>query len=132
MYSYNWETHEAGKRHQLNLESQPNLDAADLIPMEDQRALHTCDLCHSIIPNGMWSAHLNSRRHASAVKFAQYRAVLDDAERDKNGIEIDASLDFGIVEPADARNGLSCIARLKPSAPHSKFTLLQAKLQPNT
>lgn len=123
-----WEQHVAGLRHRIAVAERDNADP--IIPVEAEAALgqRLCDLCSSSIPDQLWGQHLQSRRHISRERFAAFRAVLDEAERDKNGLVIEGSFDFGIVEPGLAGAGKTSAVSIKATTPHIKIQLVQARL----
>lgn len=61
-------------------------------------------------------------------KFASFKVVLDDAEKDKHGITLDAEFDFGIVEIPVATKGIVIRGTISITIPSSRITLIEIKL----
>jgi helicase MOV-10 len=58
----------------------------------------------------------------------QFRAALDEAEKDKNAITVEGVTDFGFVAPKTAKQGLLCDLIMRSSEPSGRSVLIEAKL----
>jgi helicase MOV-10 len=61
-------------------------------------------------------------------KLSAFNAVLDEAERDKNGINIEGAFDFDIITPTLGGMGTSVTPVIKMAIPHSRVTLVEINL----
>ena len=87
-----------------------------------------CDLCQTHLADANWNDHVRGRNHKRMEKVSAFNALLDEAERDKNGITIEGSFDFDIVTPSVSSVGLSVTPIIKMVMPHSRVTLVEANL----
>lgn len=92
-------------------------------------SMKTCELCDVSVRSTDWEYHCRSRRHKSAEKVAEYKGVLDNAERDKKGVQVEGSFDFGTLELSHAKSGASCLAKIKTVKGLSRYRLTEAKIQ---
>ncbi|PFH46786.1 hypothetical protein AMATHDRAFT_50790 [Amanita thiersii Skay4041] len=126
MSTSNWEQHIEGKRHIRHAERR-RISAY----IEPQLATSVpgqifCEICMRVVRR--WDRHLESQGHKKKEAFISYKAALDEAEKDKNGIIIDGNLDFGIVDPSEWREGSSVTVTLKTITPNLRVRLEDWKL----
>ena len=122
--SSTWNQHIKGSKHQKKAKSDnvtPNVEPLQGIDLKGEKY---CDVCKQTIPARAWERHLSGSRHKMREKYTSYRAVLDEAEKDKNGIIVEGSFDFGIVEPTRAATGAALTVVLKTSTPNLRVKLV--------
>lgn len=127
--TYSWGAHVAGRRH---------IDAAALkgispdlegqLVTTDTTDRNFCDLCRTHVPIYLWARHSSTLHHTRQERYAAFKAVLDEAERDKNGVTVEGSFDFDIVDSIVAHNGLTIRPMIKVAMPQSKIALVQIRL----
>ncbi|KAF8067810.1 hypothetical protein FPV67DRAFT_1159022 [Lyophyllum atratum] len=90
---------------------------------------HTfCVTCNVHIQDIHWEHHLKNARHLEKERFAVFKVVLDEAEKDKHGVNVAGDFDFGIVEVADATRGKIARGTIKTTNPSSRVTLISIRL----
>jgi helicase MOV-10 len=125
----NWESHITGKRHARAAKRQGVSTAVEGERIvTDVQGLKYCDLCRTHIREAQWGAHTLTRAHKRQERFSAFKAVVDEAERDKNGITIEGSTDFDIIAPTASPTGLSLTLVIKMIIPQSKVTLAEVNL----
>jgi helicase MOV-10 len=127
--SYNWSSHTSSRKHTKAASLQ---GASPLIEGErittDIEGRKYCDLCRIHTPEAQWHTHTRSRTHKRLERFSSFRAALDEAERDKNGITIEGPTDFDIISPDVSITGVSLTLAIKMALPHLKVTLVGVSL----
>ncbi|TFK41436.1 RNA helicase [Crucibulum laeve] len=123
-----WTIHVRSKRHRTTAASKGVSAVVDPVEGGDIAGQRFCDLCRTTVPDAAWGRHILSLRHTRAELYAKYRTALDEAEKDKNGVVIEGTLDFSVVEPTVAAVGTRCPLVVKCSLPFSKVVLLEANL----
>lgn len=103
--------------------------SAKVEPEEGQLPAHLklCVVCDRIIPFNSWQPHINGAPHRKMQTFVSYRAAYEEAEKDKNGIEVshaDDGVDFNVVEVVDATAGVNQHVIVTNTVPQSR---IQAK-----
>lgn len=125
----NWESHQAGLSHRTAAQSQ---NTSSLVEPEqivgDVPGQKFCDLCQRLIAAQFWSRHLQSESHHKKERYAAFKSLLDEAEKDKNGVTVDGVFDFGILEPQDASVGRITRPTWKNTVPSSTIILKSAVL----
>jgi helicase MOV-10 len=61
-------------------------------------------------------------------KYTAFKAAIDEAEKDKNGITMPTNLDFGIVDDSAAQRGVDAEHSIKTLVPTSTVLLVSAEL----
>jgi len=61
-------------------------------------------------------------------RYASFKSVLDEAEKEKNGVAIEGEVDLGILEPAIASKGKTTTLKISSNVPSAKITLVSVKL----
>lgn len=126
--SAGWNQHKRGKRHQELAETQQmsaDIEPDLVLPAET----HTfCNICQTSIAKHIWRGHLQGRMHLAKEKYAAYKTVLEDTEKEKNGITIEGDTDFGILEPAVSANGKAISLKILSTIPSAKIVLISVKL----
>jgi helicase MOV-10 len=123
-----WPAHLANARH-CKAAAQQHLDAQITPELAEVRGSTWCSICSTHIPQKALSRHLSTRRHDSKRQFASYKVALEETEKDKHGITISTNGDFGIVDGAAARAGLTAALLVENSVPISRITIVDAKLE---
>ena len=90
-----------------------------------------CDLCEMEVDNGRWDFHLGTSKHLSRFNFVQYKAALEKAEADKQGITIEGVFDFDCISPQSAKSGVERLITIRASEDHARCILLSIK-QPSS
>ncbi|KAF6757649.1 RNA helicase [Ephemerocybe angulata] len=128
MAAKDWDPHVRGRRHRSTATIagvSPSIEPEEgVAPGTDEY----CPICKFFVKPWLWARHTQGPTHLRKEKFLQYRSVLDEAERDKNGICIEGDGEFGIVPPAEAENGLEADIFLKSTEPLGNSVLVAAKL----
>ncbi|KAA1476102.1 P-loop containing nucleoside triphosphate hydrolase protein [Dentipellis sp. KUC8613] len=126
----NWAGHIRAKGHLNKAKAQGVDPRTD--PVEPSNGAisgtQVCNVCHCGVPQRFWAAHFNGPTHRRAEQFLAYKAVYDDAAKDKHGVTIShiEGLDFGIVEVADvprARKELT----IETTIPRAQVKILSIK-----
>jgi helicase MOV-10 len=123
-----WNQHIAGQKHIACAMVQalaPNIEPEEATANDGQI---NCGICQRIVPRAAWNQHLLSIGHQRKEAFTKYKAALDEAEKDKNGVSIQGTFDFDFVDPAVGAMGLQSTVAIKTSLPFSKSVLVEAKL----
>lgn len=123
-----WDQYKEGKRHwrqansrQIDIYIEPDI----VLPPET----HTfCNLCQTSIFTQFWQSHLWSCNHLTREKYTAFKTVMDEAEKEKNGVTIKGDLDFGILEPAISANGKAVSLKILSTVPLAKIVLVSVKL----
>ena len=126
-----WDKHVSGLKH-IGTATNKGV-SSDVRPEEGILPAHLrlCVPCDRIIPKTAWSAHLNGAPHRKMQTFVTYRAAFEEAEKDKNGIEIshgEDGVDFDVVEVANATAGVNKHVIIKNTVPQSRIEVLQVRL----
>jgi helicase MOV-10 len=123
-----WTAHLNGKKHQKRARDMGV--SADVTPHQatttEQFAI--CEVCKVQIRHDMLPQHTQSRRHKGRETFMQYRAVLDEAEKDKNGLVVEGGGDLGFLDPVSTRGKLCFTVYIQSTLPFGKSELRDAKL----
>ena len=123
-----WDQHIAGQKHIARAKAQalaPNIEPEEATTNNGQR---NCSICQQIVRSKAQNQHLLSVKHRRKEAFIKYKAALDAAEKDKNGVLIEGTFDFDFVDPAVGAMGLQSTMTIKTSLPFSKSVLVQGKL----
>lgn len=99
--------HINGQRHIGRLRLQGNSVHPDQVIVIDTQGSYECEVCEGTF----WAkknAHIRSERHRKKERFLAIRATLDEAEKDKHGVEVlpagRNAFDFGILDRNKAGN----------------------------
>ena len=123
-----WSLHVAGQKHVALAMAQglaPNIEPEEATANDGER---NCGICQQFVRGVAWGQHLLSFKHQRKEAFTKYKAALDEAEKDKNGVSIEGIFDFDFVDPAMGAMGLQSTMTIKTSLPFSKSVLVEAKL----
>ena len=129
IFGRDWDAHVSGSRHRAAAAQQrvvPQVEPEAVV--DDIPGNSYCDLCQRHVPVHSWATHSRSPKHQNKEKYAAFKAVLNEAEKDKNGVMILGELDFDIVDSLDAKAGVTCSAFIKTIIPTSKIILVEMKL----
>lgn len=123
-----WEQHIQGRNHRRKADG-----AGVPIEVAPQPAVSTafataCDLCQVVVPNHDWNQHISSSNHQLHEQFSRYTIAVEESETDKNGVVVEGSFDFDIIDPSVAAVGKELTATIKALQASSKCVLLEAKL----
>jgi helicase MOV-10 len=66
------------------------------------------------------------------IDRAAFKAVIKNAEKNKNGVIVDGELDFGIIEQNEVAKSLQRVVRIQPEAPSTKILFASVKLNMNS
>ncbi|KAI0048937.1 P-loop containing nucleoside triphosphate hydrolase protein [Auriscalpium vulgare] len=125
-----WQLHLRGKRHEL-LAQQGGVSSdvqPEAVPVRAGEVL--CELCDVVVTAERWERHTNQRTHKSKEKYAAYKAVFDDASKDKNGVSLShgGGIDYGVVELPEAIRGVMVQLTIKTAVPLSTIRIVQIRL----
>ncbi|TFY71299.1 hypothetical protein EVG20_g1692 [Dentipellis fragilis] len=102
-----WVKHTHAKSHKNKAQAQgvdPRVEPVEISGAAPS-GTQFCNICRCIVPQHYWASHIIGRNHRRTEQFLAYKAVYDDAAKDKHGITVshlEEGLDFGVVEVADA------------------------------
>lgn len=130
MASWDWDGHVQGWHHTkaaadagVSPDTEP--ESASLISDE---ASQECSICKYSVKTSLWTTHTQSFSHQKAEKFHKYRAMMDEAEKDKKGLRVEGEVDLGYVEPEDAGKGVEMDLTIRSDEEVGKVVLFEAKL----
>lgn len=124
----NWQSHISGKRHHNQSAAKgtsPVVEPHEATAINGERYCYTCKLG---IEERRWNRHLQSPKHKKREAFTSYRAALDEAEKEKNGIIVEGDLDFGFIDPAQTTGEARRNITLKTNTPNLRVRLLSLGL----
>ncbi|KAF5351162.1 hypothetical protein D9756_008289 [Leucocoprinus leucothites] len=126
--SGSWSSHKRGKPHRKNAKSKGldvHLEPDPVVPLNT----HTfCTICQTSIATDYWQPHIRGRSHLAKERYTAFKSVLDEAEKDKNGVAIEGEVDFGILEPTVAATGKTTALKISSTVPLAKIVLVSVKL----
>lgn len=126
--SESWTNHKSAKPHRNKAKSKGldvNLEPDPVVPSNT----HTfCTICQLSIVTFLWHSHIHGRSHLTKERYASFKSVLDEAEKEKNGVAIEGEVDLGILEPAIASKGKTTTLKISSNVPSAKITLVSVKL----
>jgi helicase MOV-10 len=124
-----WEHHIRERVHQRKADGTrvPPVDVAPQ-PAISTATATVCDLCQIIISNRFWNEHLNSRNHKLHEQRSRYMTAVELSETDKNGVVVEGSFDFEVIDAPLAKVGKELTATIRDSQHSFRFVLLEAKL----
>jgi len=101
-----WNAHLRSRSH-AHSACQNGVNPSAVTPEDVQRiANHTlCVTCQEHIRDRYWDRHVRSQKHLEKERFATFQVVLDDAEKNKNGVTLEGDFDFGFVDLAETSVG---------------------------
>ncbi|VDC03813.1 unnamed protein product [Peniophora sp. CBMAI 1063] len=101
--SKTWLQHLESGRHKDRATEQsrsPDVQPEEVPVPNDHRM---CTACGYVVPIQRWSQHIRKQAHARRELFHSFKAVLDDAAKDRNGVTVSKpdGIDFGVVNPGE-------------------------------
>ncbi|KAG6846206.1 hypothetical protein H0H93_015421, partial [Arthromyces matolae] len=123
-----WKAHIRSRKHTnvaIRQGLQPKAVVAEEAADVPQHTL--CLTCSVHIHNKDWDRHLKTNKHLEKERFAAFRVVLDEAEKDKQGVSVDGEFDFGIISPGDT-NDKVVRGAITVNNPTSRIALVDARL----
>jgi len=126
--SESWVQHKNAQRHRNKAKLKgldANLEPDPVVPSNT----HTfCTVCHLSITTFRWHSHIHGRSHLAKERYASFKSVLDEAEKEKNGVAIEGQVDLGILEPGVVTIGKTTTLKISSNVPSAKITLVSVKL----
>ncbi|KZV62178.1 hypothetical protein PENSPDRAFT_258235 [Peniophora sp. CONT] len=124
--SRNWHEHVASTKHKTKAAERgmdPDVEPEEA-PVPEGHQM--CTTCGYTVPTIQWAKHVQWQSHRRREQFHSFKAVLDDAAKDRNGITISQyeGVDFGIVEPGEFPR-VTLILKLED--PRARIRLLEVK-----
>lgn len=123
MPSCNWSAHLRGIRHR-SAAKRLGVSAAVEPEQFDIPGFQFCITCNINISDYHWERHTQSKKHHSKLRFSNYQTAIEEAEKDKHEVSVSGGFDFGIVEPSDARTGITVNGTIKNNSPSSQVGLV--------
>jgi helicase MOV-10 len=124
-----WDMHAAGRRHRNRVRENGGVDVEpeELGARDGDR---TCGVCGYAVPADRWASHIVQTAHRRRETYQSMQSVLDDASKDRNGINIshNEGLDFGIVEVVNASRGVRVELVTRLTDPMARIKLLDVKV----
>jgi helicase MOV-10 len=123
-----WTAHLNGKKHQKRAKVMGV--SAVVTPHQATTTEHfaLCEVCNVQMRHDVLPRHIQSRKHKGRETFMRYRAVLDEAEKDKNGLVVEGGGDLGFLDPVTTRGKLCFTVYIQSTLPFGKSELREAKL----
>ncbi|KAH6905317.1 RNA helicase [Coprinopsis sp. MPI-PUGE-AT-0042] len=128
MHAGIWEQHINGRKHRQQAIMQGVSPTVDPLQATSTPKFTFCEVCKIPIEPRNWERHIQSQRHRGKETFMQYRAVLDESEKDKNGLVVEGGGDLGYRDPTSTTGTLSFQISIKSTVPFGKSVLREAKL----
>ena len=126
-----WNQHIGSRKHTSNAREQGvDSNVAPVEGVTTEKEVY-CALCQHAFPSEVWPRHLEGTFHRRKEAFVKYRSVLDEAEKDKNGITVDGITNLGFLDPATMGptwKGHSSTFVAKSNDPVAAIALIQAEL----
>jgi helicase MOV-10 len=122
-----WLQHIEGKRHQQLAISQNTSPIVEPRPARSTVKFTICEGCKIEVESQDWQRHARSQKHRGRKTFTQYQSVLDEAEKDKNGLIVEGGGDLGCFNPSETGT-LSFKVNIKSALPSGKSVLRNAHL----
>ncbi|KAJ3568894.1 hypothetical protein NP233_g5410 [Leucocoprinus birnbaumii] len=126
--SGNWTAHKRGRRHINRAKAKKldvNIEPDPVVPT----ATHTfCTTCQTSVLATGWQRHIHSRSHLTREQYAAFKSVTDEAEKEKNGVDIEGEVDLGILEPTVAATGQTTTLKISSTVPLANTVLVSVKL----
>lgn len=118
-----YQAHIAGRNHRETLRRGPPVQ-------ENGIDTEFCELCKIRIVNNDRQRHERTKRHLTKQRFFTLKSLLEEAEKDKNGISVSSSegVDFGIIELEEAHAGIDVTLVITTTVPLSGVRLVDVRL----
>ncbi|KAI3612884.1 rna helicase [Moniliophthora roreri] len=118
------------KRHVGTLKHQRRAKGQVIQPEEPETVPNHqfCVACNRHIYNNVWAKHLLNSKHKDREQFLSFQSAVEEAEKDKNGIAVQGTFDFEIVELPAATAGVSGEATIRTSIASSRINLVEYTL----
>lgn len=123
-----WNQHVNGKQHCTNAENKGVLPVIAPVIPDALPGKSFCGVCDKYIPHALWASHPKSSEHRRKEGYTAFKTALEEAEKDKHGVVLSEGLDFGIVESADAVQGVSHTLTIETTVPSSRVTIKNVSL----
>lgn len=123
-----WKYHKKSKLHMekaLALNTSANVKPETDISQDIQRF---CAYCQTYILLNRWDEHTEGKRHKRGEQYTAFKMVQEEAEKDQNGVGIQGDLDFGVVEPEVASQGVEKSIEVCSTTPVTKVKFVSVKL----
>ncbi|KAK1226913.1 hypothetical protein PQX77_010082 [Marasmius sp. AFHP31] len=109
----NWSSHVGSLKHasratSLGLRPEVEPEEPDVVPDHQ-----LCTVCNRHIPNRSWARHPSMPQHKDREQFFAFTSVVEETEKDKNGVSVEGTFDFGIVDLNAATRGVAVEASVK-------------------
>ncbi|KAJ3555412.1 hypothetical protein NM688_g2589 [Phlebia brevispora] len=125
-----WAQHIQTKKHRRLMKQQAILSQVQPVEAgEDVKAHEFCALCQTYVHVDAWAKHPNTKMHRRKLTFGAFEAALDEAAKDKHGITVSPTeINFQVLQPAEAKVGVSLQVEAQGTVPLATVTLVEAKL----
>jgi helicase MOV-10 len=122
-----WLKHVSGKRHRTEADRRSASTNVQPVEADSAPGQVFCSICNKLIRERLWARHPQSGAHMNKVRFMEYKAVLEEAEKDKHGVILTGDWDLGIVDVPSAQRGLVTRPIIKTGIPSSRITVVGLK-----
>lgn len=131
---YQWAEHTFNQRHVGKAAQQgisPEIEPEEAVLSAHERL---CVVCDRIIQHNSWNAHIQGNAHRKMKTFIAFRAAFEEAERNKHGMIVsdEDGIDFGVVDPMHAENGMLTVITVKNTIPSSRIRISELRLGSQT
>ncbi|KAG7097710.1 hypothetical protein E1B28_005034 [Marasmius oreades] len=123
-----WTSHIRGGKHTTKARIQGLAPTIEPEVPEEVPNHEFCVVCQIHILNRFLARHRDSHRHKMRAQFLTFRSVIEEAEKDKNGVSVKGDFDFGIIDPSATGNGITMRATIARNDPSSRINLVQFQL----
>lgn len=125
-----WENHIFSQRHVGKATKQgisPDVEPQAAVLSENERL---CTVCDCIIQHNAWQAHVKGNPHRKMQTFVAFRAAFEAAECNKHGMVVsnEDGIDFGVIDPVHAENGVLTVLTIKNTMPLSKIRISELRV----
>ncbi|KAG6873915.1 hypothetical protein C0995_009695 [Termitomyces sp. Mi166 len=123
-----WNAHVRSWRH-VRLAKRKGVDPNAVTPEELAHVQHHtfCVTCSVHIQDIHWDNHLRNPKHLEKEQFASFKVVLEEAEKDKQGVSVTGDFNFGFIEP-DSTTGRVVDGTITTNNPTSRIQLVNISL----
>jgi helicase MOV-10 len=103
-----------------------------LQPKENKRATELCSVCQIYVKVDDMAKHKMIKPHLRLERFQKLRSLLDEAQKNKNGVIVEGKFDFGVVALREMGSGLERGGTVRVKSSKVNVTLLEASLGSTT
>ncbi|KAG6857049.1 hypothetical protein H0H87_010405 [Tephrocybe sp. NHM501043] len=124
-----WNSHIGSWKH-IKVARKAGVDPNAVVPEElaEVPRYTFCVTCNVHIQDEYWNNHLRNMKHLEKERFASFKVVLEEAEKDKQGISIRGDFNFGFVDPGNNKMRRVVDGTVITNNPSSRIILVDIQL----